>query len=481
MQNNWYTNTTMTWGCSMIRTAMMTFIATSATFAQTLESGEALYQNKCATCHGEDLQGGMAQSLIDGRWQFGAARSAIFRSIKFGIPHMGMPSYQASISDQDINRILDFMMDSEKNADVSPPELPDVIETQDYFLNTEVLAEGLDVPWGMGFLPNGDILITERPGRLRMIQQGKLVDNPISGIPEVVAEGQGGLLDVAVDPNYSYNGWIYLAYSHAIPKKPNEDRPLAMTRIVRGRIQDHTWQEQETLFEAPHDTYLGTRHHYGCRIVFDPQGMLYFSIGDRGIQDHAQRLDLPNGKMHRIYPDGSIPSDNPFIHNSDALPSIYSFGHRNIQGMSIAPQTGRLWAAEHGPLGGDELNLVAPARNYGWPVISYGRNYDGSIITNDTRRPGMEVPNYYWKPSTGICGIDFVHGSLFPKWNNHLLVSSLKYEDIQLLEIENDRVIHKQVIFKNYGRVREVKCGPDGAIYIILNQPDKVIRLTPQI
>jgi aldose sugar dehydrogenase len=447
--------------------------------AETKPTGEILYQKNCSSCHGIKLQGGNAQSLVDGVWQYGSDRGYVFRNIKFGIAHVGMPSYQATLNDRDINAIIAFLQAAEKTAGVQPPALPTQLETQDYFIKVDILTAALEIPWGIAFINADHLLVTERPGRLRVIRDGKLSDQAIHGTPQVLSEGQGGLLDVAVDPEFHNNGWIYLAYSHALAAPAAQPRSPAMTRIVRGRIKDHNWTDQQLIFEAPHGTYRTTRHHYGCRIAFDPQGYLYFGIGDRGAQEQAQLLDRPNGKIHRMHKDGNIPKDNPFVAKTEALPSIFSYGHRNPQGMSVHPTNGDVWVSEHGPMGGDELNLISQGLNYGWPEITFGVNYNGAIITLDTRKPGMEAPNYYWKPSPAVCGIDFIHGPLFPKWRNRLLVASLKYEDVKLLDIEDDRVIHSQVIFKNYGRVRDVACAPNGAIYIVLNRPGAILRLTP--
>ena len=307
-----------------------------------------------------------------------------------------------------------------------------------------------------------------------------MIGDPVADTPEVLHAGQGGLMDVAIDPDYEQNGWVYLSYSHELEGvREGERRERAMTRLVRGRIVDHAWIDQEVIFEAPHETYMTTRHHYGCRIVFDPDGYLFFAIGDRGRQNQAQDLTRPNGKIHRIHRDGRIPEDNPFLDVEGALPSIYSYGHRNPQGLAIHPETGRLWITEHGPMGGDELNLVAPGLNYGWPKITYGLNYNGTIVTEHEALRGLEQPNWIWKPSTAVCGLDFVRGDLFPKWRNHLLVGALKYEEVQLLTIHEDRVLHVETVLKNAGRVRDVQTGPDGAVYIVLNSPGTVLRLSP--
>lgn len=436
------------------------------------------YQKYCAQCHGADLTGGNAQSLIDGVWQFGDGRSHMFRNIKYGLPHLGMPSFEATLSDEQIYELVDFFKENEKTAEIQRPELPESLETMDYDMQVDVFADNLEIPWSIDFIGNDIALITERPGRLRIVENGTLRPQPVSGTPPVLHEGQGGLMDVAIDPEYEKNGWIYLSYSHQLPAQ-GEDRPLAMTRVVRGKLEGNEWKDQQTIFEADREAYATTRHHYGCRIVFDRNGMLYFSIGERGSQDQAQDLSRPNGKIHRIYKDGRIPVNNPFYNQKNAVKSIYSYGNRNPQGLAIHPETDELWETEHGPFGGDELNIIKAGHNYGWPVITYGLNYNGTAITDQVRKEGMDQPTFYWKPSIAVCGLDFYRGDLFPKWKNRLLAGALKYEEVRLLDIVDDRVIHEQVIIKNLGRVRDVSTGPDGGIYVVLNSPDVVIRLTP--
>ncbi|TNF40938.1 MAG: c-type cytochrome, partial [Bacteroidetes bacterium] len=443
--------------------------------------GAALYQQYCATCHGADLKGGNSGSLVDGIWQFGAADSYKFRNVKFGIPHLGMPSYDGVLKDDDIRAIMKYVSDSEKNAGAVKPAIVKESETLDYKLHIEVFAEGLEIPWAIDFLDINTALITEKPGRLRVVTKGKLQQEPVKNIPKVLNEGQGGLMDVAVDPDYQNNGWIYLAFSHVLDRKGVEIRPGAMTKIVRGKIENNTWTNEQVLFEAPHEMYRTTRHHYGCRIVFDPEGYLYFAIGDRGAGFQAQDNSLPNGKVHRINKDGSIPADNPYVSDPKAMKSLYSLGNRNIQGMAIHPVTGELWTTEHGPMGGDELNLIKPGKNYGWETITYGINYNGTMITEFTRMDGLEQPNLYWRPSIAVCGLDFYRGDLFKKWKNKLLVGALKYEEVRLLDIEGDRVMHEEIILKGQGRVRDVQTGPDGAIYVVLNDPGTVLKLMPKI
>lgn len=359
--------------------------------------------------------------------------------------------------------------------DQSP--IPQAVQTLDYTLNIEKWVEGLDTPWGLVFLDKTTALVTELPGRLRLIKDAKLHPDPIANTPKVLAAGQGGLLDVAIDPQYSQNGWIYLAYSHAL----SDDRQApAMTRLVRGRLKDHAWTDQEVIYEAPQKTYRTTRIHYGCRIVFDKRGHLFFGIGERGIMEHAQDLSLPNGKIHRIFPDGRITPTNPFFNRPEALDSVFAYGIRNPQGLAIHPETDQLWEVEHGPLGGDEVNLIRSGRNYGWPIITYGLDYSGEPISELVEKPGMEQPIYYWTPSIAVCAAKFYTGDLFPKWKNRLLVTALKFEEVRLLDIKEDRVLHDQILLKNYGRVRDIAIGPDGAIYPVLNAPGTILRLTPQ-
>jgi glucose/arabinose dehydrogenase len=442
-------------------------------------SGRELYVQYCASCHGTNLQGGNAQSLMDKVWQFGSNRGLVMRNIKFGLPHLGMPGFQGTLNDPQINQILDYLKEAEADYGALKSDSLTQLQTLDYNIKVDIFANGLEVPWSIDFLDNNRALITERPGRLRLINGGKLHESPIAGTPAVLNEGQGGLLDVAVDPEFSKNGWVYLAYSHALEKDKGSDRPPAMTRVVRGHIKDHVWSDEQVIYEAPNDMYRTTRHHYGCRIVFDENGYLYFGIGERGAQDQAQDLSRPNGKIHRIGRNGSIPKDNPFVNKKDALPTIYCYGNRNPQGLAVHPVTGDIWETEHGPLGGDEVNLIRAGVNYGWPVITYGRNYDGTIISDLEEKSGMAQPILYWKPSIAVCGMDFYRGDLFKLWKNHLLVTALKYEEVRLLDIKDNRILHDEVILKNAGRVRDVACGPDGAVYVVLNSPGTVLRLTP--
>jgi glucose/arabinose dehydrogenase/cytochrome c5 len=436
-----------------------------------------VYNRFCATCHGTDLRGGNAQSLLDGVWQFGDGEGYVSRNIKFGIPHLGMPAYGSTLTDQEIKLLVEYLYEEQSRVGAIKPDPPAELLSTDYILGCDIWIDSLEVPWAIVFLNSDTALVTERPGRLRVVAKGRLLEMPVTGTPQVLNEGQGGLMDVNIDRDYAGDGWIYLSYSHSIQPAKGEDRPPAMTRIVRGRIREMKWVDEQVIYQAPFETYLTTRHHYGNRIVFDRKGYLYFSIGERGFQDHAQDPKLPNGKIHRIYPDGTVPDDNPF--RSAGLPTVLTIGNRNPQGLSVHPETDEVWEAEHGPLGGDELNQIVGGTNYGWPVITYGSNYNGTPVSDYTRMEGYAQPVLYWKPSIAVCGIEFYQGEAFPKWKNKLLVGALKYEDVRLLDIEGERVMHEEVILKNHGRVRDIGLDPDGNIYVVVNEPDRILRLSP--
>ena len=437
--------------------------------------GEELYREFCSKCHGSNLEGGNAPSLVDGIWMYGLDK---IRNITFGIAQQGMPAFGDALSKDQIEAISRFIDESAHSLGAARPPIPDTLYTYDYDILVQKWVEGLEIPWAIAFVDSTTTLITERTGRLRIVQYGVLSPKAVENTPAVIAQSQGGLMDVAIDPDHGQNGWVYLAYSHALVDT-SQTRPPAMTRIARGRIREGKWHDHEVIYDAPNDTYQSTRHHYGSRIVFDSSGNLYFSVGDRGRSGEAQDLSKPNGKIHRILPDGNIPTDNPFTADVEALTTIFSYGHRNPQGLAVHPVTGEVWSAEHGPMGGDEINIVRRGDNYGWPKITYGRNYNGTLVSQHERLPGMVQPVLFWRPSIAVCAVEFYQGRSFGKWENRLLVSALAYEEVRLLAIENNRVIHQEVILKNAGRVRDVTNGPDGAIYVVLNSPGTVLRLTP--
>ena len=362
----------------------------------------------------------------------------------------------------------------ELDLDVETKSATDAPNIDPNVLQTEIWITGLKTPWALTFLDADNALITEKTGWLRRVVDGKLRDKPVVGTPEVWSGGQGGLLDVAIDPDYADNGWVYLTFSH--PLEAGSD--MAMTKLVRGKITGNVWSDEQVLFAAKPEHYIKGRVHFGSRISFDDKGHVFFSIGERGQKDMAQNVTVPNGKVHRLMRDGSIPKDNPFVGQVDAYKSIFSYGNRNPQGLVWTD--GVLWETEHGPKGGDELNIIKSGGNYGWPVISYGRNYSGTELTPYTHMDGMEQPVSQWTPSIAANGLDVVSGDMFKDWDGYLLAGALKYRELRLIKVDGSRYISEQILLKDKGRVRDITMGPDGAIYVVLNGPGQVLRLTPK-
>lgn len=435
-----------------------------------------LYGELCASCHGPKLTGAQAPSLLDDVWKFGGDDASLAKSIKEGNVASGMPPMGNALSEQEVRAMVIYIREeaakaSRQQTTFARPGAATVVKSELHAFKLETVVIGLETPWGVDFLPDGRALVTEKPGRLRIIENGALVPTPVGGIPAVLANGQGGLLDVAVHPGYAANGWIYLSYSDPGPNGS------AMTAIVRGKLKDGQYVEQETIYKAPVELYRTGGNHFGSRLVFD-NGYLYFSIGERGLQTDAQELGRPNGKVHRIFDDGRVPGDNPFVGQAGALPTIWTYGHRNPQGLALNPAGGALYDAEHGPRGGDELNLVVKGRNYGWPVITYGMNYDGTPMTNLTAKDGMEQPVTYWVPSIAVSAIAFYKGTKFPEWDGQLFLGALAQEELRRLVLTDGKVTHQEVLFKNVGRVRDVVSGPDGLIYVTFDG-GRVARLVP--
>ncbi len=322
----------------------------------------------------------------------------------------------------------------------------------------EIVVSDLDIPWGFTFLPDDSMLITEKSGELIHFKAG--TKTKISGLPKIEVLGQGGLMDIELHPNYQENGWIYLSYASS----EDDDEDTANTTIMRAKIKNNTLIEKQVLYKASPDS--GRGQHFGSRIEFDNYGYLYFSIGDRGNRDeNPQDITLDCGKVYRLNDDGSIPEDNPFIDTKNAKKAIFCYGNRNIQGMVKHPETGEIWTHEHGPKGGDEINIIKAGKNYGWPEISYGVNYSGSKFTDNTSLPGMEEPLYYWVPSIAPSGMAFISSDVYPGWKGNLLVGSLKFQYLDRCVIENNKVVKQEQLISGLGRVRSVKQGPDGYIY----------------
>lgn len=349
-----------------------------------------------------------------------------------------------------------------------------IIQTEKQRLSYEIVTTGLQHPWSIAFLPGGDMLVTELGGQLRLIyKSGKLHPQPIAGLPQIRQYGQGGLLDVVLHPDFDDNRWVYFSFAEA-------GQGGAGTSVVRGKLKKHRLEAVEFIYRLTPKTR--SRQHFGSRLIFDPEGNLYITLGDRGDRPRAQRLNDPAGSLLRIKDDGSIPPNNPFVGEREAKPEIFSYGHRNIQGAALHPHTGELWVHEHGPQGGDEINIPRPGFNYGWPVITYGVNYViGTKIGEGTHKEGMVQPIYYWVPSIAPSGMAFYTGDQFTKWKGDLFVGSLKFNQLVRLELKDEKVTHEERLLTNlFGRIRDVRQGPDGLIYLLTDEYDgKLIRLIP--
>ncbi|WP_445736470.1 PQQ-dependent sugar dehydrogenase [Mariniflexile sp.] len=322
---------------------------------------------------------------------------------------------------------------------------------------TEIVVPGINIPWGLAFLPDGSMLITEKSGELIHFKNG--IKTNIEGVPEIYVRGQGGFMDVELHPDYNNNGWIYFSYASAEGEGEGGN-----TAIMRAKLKNNTLTEKQLLYKAGPNTTKG--QHFGSRIEFDNEGYLYFSIGERGEGSlNAQDITRDGGKIYRLHDDGSIPEDNPFVNVPNAKKAIYSYGNRNPQGLVKNPYTGEIWEHEHGPKGGDEINIIEKGKNYGWQVISYGINYDGTPFTDITEKEGMEQPLFYWVPSIAPSGMTFVTSDKYPDWKGNLLVGSLKFSYLERLVIENNKVTKREKLLEGMGRVRNVRQGPDGYIY----------------
>jgi aldose sugar dehydrogenase len=344
------------------------------------------------------------------------------------------------------------------------------------------VVDGLVQPWAIAFLPGGDTLITERPGRLRIVRQGKLLPQPVDGVPKVFHSSQGGLLEVMPHPNFASNRLLYITYS-----KPGASDTESRTALIRGRFENDRLTQVEELFDA----VSKGRGHYSGKIAFDKNGFLFLSLGDRQVPPEgkleahpAQDLTNHHGKIVRLHDDGKVPKDNPFVSRAGARPEIWSYGHRNVQGLAIHPETGDLWADEHGPQGGDEVNRIQPGKNYGWPVIGFGVNYTtGLAIHAGTHRDGMEQPVRVWVPSIGISGMTFYTGDKFPQWRGNMFIGGMNGQQLSRLTMSGQRIVNEEELVQQRGRIRDIRQGPDGFIYLVTDdrdgKPTPVYRLEP--
>ena len=359
------------------------------------------------------------------------------------------------------------------------PSLPQTFETAIQKLRVSVVASGLANPWSLAFLPNGDMLVTERAGRLRLLRNGVLDPQPISGVPVVRAAALGGLLDVVLHPKFAENNIVYLAYS-----KPGEGM-LSTTALARGRLRGMALEDVRDIFVA--NTWSTSTTNYGGRIAFDKSGFLFLTVGERQEQDRAQKPDDHGGKVLRLRDDGTVPPDNPFVGKAGYKPEIYSLGHRSPQGLAVHPETGAIWENEHGPLGGDEINVVLPGRNYGWPLVTFGMNYDGTKISDSTSRADLEPPLMYFVPSLAISGMMFYTGDRFPNWKGNAFVGSM-FEGrtrgtghLRRISFEQGHPIQREpMLTELHQRIRDVRQGPDGLLYVLTDEnPGVILKIEP--
>jgi glucose/arabinose dehydrogenase len=361
------------------------------------------------------------------------------------------------------------------------PEFPVTYQTTEYAIQVDNVADGLANPWSIAFLPNGDMLVTERAGRLRIIRDGVLDPTPIPGVPEVKITVLGGLFDVLLHPDFAANGTLYLSYA-----KGHEDGMRSTTALARAHFDSTQLSDVQDIFIA--ESWSASPTNFGGRMTFGMDGMLYMTVGERQEQERAQDGRDHGGKLVRLRDDGSVPDDNPFIGRADVLPEIWALGLRSPQGLALHPTTGALWENEHGPLGGDEVNVMKPGANYGWPLVTYGRDYDGSVISADTQRDGLEAPFMYWIPSIAISGLGFYTGDAFPLWRGNAFVGSMiegrtpMTGHVQRIAFSDDGVAlaREPLLVDLHQRIRDVRPGPDGFLYVLTDHaPGAVLRISP--
>jgi aldose sugar dehydrogenase len=426
------------------------------------------YQNYCSSCHGEKMD-----AFVDRDWRHGNTLPDLVKGIAKGYKDEGMPAFEKTFTKTEIEELANYILNGIKNRatyDFDEEPKTGIFKSEKLTVKLDTVATGLAVPWGMAFLPDGSLLVTERNGKLYRVKDGK--NTEINGVPNVSAQGQGGLLDIVLHPDYEKNRLVYFSYS-----KPKGSQ--STTAVMQAKLEDNKLTGQKIIFEAL--PYSSTYHHYGSRLVFDKNGYLFISVGERGNErQNPQSLDNALGKIHRINADGSIPSDNPFKDKSGKPTSLYCYGNRNPQGMAINPFTGELWETEHGPRGGDEINIITPSANYGWPVTSYGINYDGTILTDKSTAPGIKEPLLYWVPSIAPSGTAFVTGDRYKPWKGALLVGSLRFRYLNLCYLDGNKITGQEKLLKNIGRLRDVRMGPDGYIYVAVeDKKGSIFRLLP--
>lgn len=478
-------------GCASVSNVEATRETPAAPAPVTQGSGVTqLYENNCAKCHGSRGEGGGGgtRSFLTKEKFDQNKDKPYFDAIKKGVPDMGMDAYGVSLTDEQIWGLVVHIRELQGKAlreefGSPKPDPSGVFHSQRHNFKIETVVDrgkGLRTPWAVDWLPDGRMLVTSRPGTLHIASGGNLTE--VQDVPQSVEQGQGGLMEVAVHPNYRENGWIYLAL--ADPAKSGRG---AMTKIVRGKLTTSggavRWTGTQTIFEADQQFYNGAGIHFGSRIVFDGKGHIFFVVGERGGNMKAQELSNPYGKIYRVNEDGSFPADNPFAKNASEgkhVGGIWTLGHRNPQGL-VQDLSGNLWDTEHGPRGGDEVNLIQKGGNYGWPVIAFSINYNDAPFRTPWAKSGQtfNMPAFRWLPSIGACGLDVARGSAFPNWKGDLLAAGLVGQNLDRFRMKDGKMVEREELIHGMGRIRDVSVGPDGYVYVTLNEPDKIIRLVP--
>ena len=431
------------------------------------------YAEYCASCHGAKME---AFADVQRGWKHGITKEAIAISIKKGIPKNGMPAYDTTFTDKEIQDLAAYIRSGvelfQSYGFEDAPENPTIFETSAGKMKAELVFEGAAIPWGLAFLPDGRMLVSDRKGDL-FLKTGSEIEK-MKNVPKVKYTFQGGLLDIELHPDFGKNGWIYASYSK--PDPSDDDR--STTAIFRAKMEGNSLVSVEDIFIAK--PYLETGHHYGSKLFFDKNGYLFFTVGDRGKRDiNPQSLENHCGKVHRIKDDGSIPEDNPFVGVKGAMQSIYSYGHRNPQGLVVNLENGTIWESEHGPRGGDELNIIQPGKNYGWPLVSYGINYNGTTFTDKTSDSKFNGPETYWVPSIAPCGMIMITGDRYGDWKGDILIGSLRFDYVNKVSIKNEVIFGEEQLFPKIGRVRNVEMGPDGFLYVAVEDPGRIYKMIP--
>ena len=466
----------------MLKNAFILFIAVFAlaqcnrgtSAEQILSRSKSTFEKKCSSCHGTNVA-----EFVQKPWKNGNSRLELIRSIRDGWATVPGHNFSTQLKEQQILHLANYLLQSmteQKDTRIqsaAPKDNKFVSEGMTVRLDT--LLTELENPWGMVFLPNNDLVFTERSGKLWRVGKNKQ-KTEIKGVPPTLVESQGGLLDVELHPRFETNNIIYLTYSKF---RDSLKETYSTTAVFRARLEKDSLVGGRDIFVA--EPYTKTRYHYGSRLEFDRNGYLFVSVGDRGMQDSfPQILDKYPGKIHRIKDDGGIPADNPFVNNPKIVASVWSFGHRNPQGLALHPTTGELWETEHGPRGGDEVNLVQKGKNHGWPVVSYGTHYDGRSFTEITRRDDIVNPLDYWVPSIAPCGLAFVTSDKYPAWKGDLLAGSLRFKYLDRCDLVDGKLVKHEILLPNIGRLRCIATDREGYIYIAVEEPGMIFKLKPE-